>query len=379
MHKIKIIITMCLINCVVFANDLSQHNQNIKLIKQFMQKNEVPGMAVIIYKNGEKQEYLYGYSDLKTKALIMKNTIFEIGSVTKTFTGLLLAQLITSNKINLNDRLTTIKGNKYIQDTSILSLATHTSGMPYYITRLPYNASSTKSNQDAFTMFLQNYKPLYVPQSKFYYSNIGFSLLAQEISNRENQTYNSLLQQNIFSQLGMNSSFLTVPKNDYNRYATGYTVDGKILRTPDAGILAGSWAIKSTISDMDLYLKANLYNGITSSMVNSIKHAQTGYFKFTTSTSCQGLGWSIKSLDSLSKAKPNGKYKIEPINVILIKHPVYNGHALIEKTGGTDGFRAYIATIPEEQSGVVILINKFTLNRDALIQLGHKLLLTKII
>ena len=75
----------------------------------------------------------------------------------------------------------------------------------------------------------------------------------------------------------------------------------------------------------------------------------------------QGLGWEVHPLDKqYIRGLLNDEDKLEPRDVLEVyKKPIYSGEMLINKTGGTDGFRTYIAVIPDKKTGIVILVNKF--------------------
>ncbi len=348
-----------------------------------MQANHIPGIAVYIYKNGKEQEYLYGYSNLKNKTLITNNTLFELGSITKTFTGLVLAKLITNNKVGLEDKIS-IKSSPDFQNITLLQLATHSSGLPYNIAGLPYNCSNNTEYQNRLANFLQKDHLLFKPQTKFLYSNIGFSLLGKDLANREQQTFEQLVRNNVLSPLSMHSTVLTVDGIEYKSYAKGYSAMDKLARTPKEGMLGASWAMKSTISDMRLYLKAMLsLDNTPASLLPAIKVAQTPYIQLDIKSNYLhqiGLGWSIAPLDGVGKetllAQPKNTNKAHtPISITSILNAKYIDNALIEKTGSTDGFRAYIGVIPSQKVGVIVLINKFTPNYDEWKHFGRSLVL----
>ena len=170
-----------------------------------------------------------------------------------------------------------------------------------------------------------------------------------------------------------------------------------LLGTPDQGIIPASWALKSSINDMVKYLQ--LVVGVITDNKNNIagamKVSETPYVELlnTQSKRQAGLGWSViplKDSDRVvtftnaqslkTKFKENKlanlNYNHLPIKTIMISNPKYNEHALIEKTGSTNGFRAYIATIPDRKVGVIVLTNK-SLDRKNLIKFGRSLLVVR--
>src|SRR3990167_6453279 len=92
----------------------------------YMEKNHVPGAAVLLYVNGKPYAYYFGYADRDKKTPVTSDTIFEIGSVSKVMTTLLLAEAMKANKVHLSDPLT-----HYFSNVSLKNLATHTAGLPF--------------------------------------------------------------------------------------------------------------------------------------------------------------------------------------------------------------------------------------------------------
>ena len=366
-----------------FANAIPlSHDEEVK-IQKFIRVNSVPGVAIYIYKDGKEQEYLYGYSDIKNKIPVTAKTLFELGSITKTFTGLVLAKLVATNQLSLNDQII-IKNNPNLKNITLLQLATYTSGLPFNLANLPYNCPNTTKYQSILTNFLQNGHTVFKPQSSYLYSNIGFSLLGKDLTSREHQTFEQLVQNNILSQLNMKETVLTVDGSQYKSYACGYTITNKPARTAKEGLLGASWAIKSTMSDMKLYLKAMLkLESTPASLLPAIKIAQTGYIQLNMVSNYPhqiGLGWSIAPLNGINEkellAQPKNKNTGHtPRTVTTIANPTYIENALIEKTVSTDGFRAYIGMIPSKKIGVVVLINKFTPSYNSWKYFGRSLII----
>lgn len=356
-------------------------------VKTMLQRFSVPGAAVLIYRNGTLEEYVFGYSDLKKKIPVTTKTLFELGSVTKTFTGLLLAQEVLANKVRFGDELKTfqppdIRYSPSIEPITLLELATHTASVPKDIKGLSYNAADTNQNRKNLTHFLQTWTAPHVPGTHALYSNLSYSLLGMTLATQQDKSVSKLMQQNIFVPLKMNDATLSISKGDenYGRYAQGYNAEGKPARTPAGGLLASSWALKASLEDMAGYLKAAVGDPKTpSALLAAMRMAQTGYVEIATESSAAqtGLGWQIIPFDKLLKSDFNAPpaRKPTPRPVTKIVGPQFNGHSLIDKSGATNGFRAYIGVIPDQQIGVVILTNKFTYHGGAVRDLGRKLLI----
>jgi CubicO group peptidase (beta-lactamase class C family) len=224
--NIKLLIKICLLLFLNYSAHaktvIPQQDSSLNAkISNFLQAHKIPGAAVYIYNNGKEYEYIYGYSDLQAKTPITNKTLFELGSITKTLTGLLLAQMVVMHKVKLSDHLK-LASNQSIAQITLLQLATHTSGLPYGITNLPYNCPTTTKNEKILAKFLQDGHLLSTPQSRFLYSNIGFSLLGQDLAVIQSTTYSHLISNYILLPLGMDNTYLTISKNQYTAYSNGY-------------------------------------------------------------------------------------------------------------------------------------------------------------
>jgi len=341
----------------------------------------------LIYKNGKMHDYYFGLANKESKEIVNSETIFELGSVTKTFTGLLLAQRVDAGEVRLNDDLDSYikdsnRNSNDIKKITLIGLATFTSGLPYNARYITYDAADTSENERYLAEFMEAWVNPYPQGVGFIYSNIGYSILGKVIADHDHKPLVELFEDDIFKQLNMKNSFLTIPEEKNDIYAQGYACDNTQSRTPQAGMLAGAWAIKSSAEDMSRYLHAALgLDDVPDEIRSAMKIAQTGYFNFDDGSEI-GFAWSVFNLgnfdkSSLLKFVPLQRYKRNMDFVNKVKYPKYTEHALIEKTGATDGFRAYIGVVPDEKVGVVILVNKFICDNSAIKHARRELILEK--
>ncbi len=382
----KIILLLCSFAAFSKAAISDTTNPNVtNTMKSVMNKYGIPGAAVLIYKDGKIDQYLFGVMNKKTRAPVKSTTIFELGSITKTFSGLLLAQNVSNGKIHLDDKLASYMDNNdqfsdSFKQVTLLQLATYTSSLPFNLQDISYNAASTSRNSKLFSKFVHTWVAPYPSGTAELYSNVGFAMLGMAMANYEEASLAQVMQENILKPLGMNSSFLTVPANKFKLYSQGYTAKGTPSRTPQGGLFAGSWAMKTSVTDMKQYLRLAVgAESMPVGLSTAIKIAQTGYFENEEHKQV-GLAWFINPLDKVSKAdllkviEPGPRNKNEN-QVTLISSPVFNSNALIEKTGSTNGFRAYIGVIPAQKIGIVILTNKFIFDSHVIEHTGRELLL----
>jgi len=194
------------------------------------------------------------------------DTVYEIGSITKTFTATLLARAVRSGRVTLDTPVAQLlpdfkiptRGGKEI---TLGDLATHHSGLP----RLPSNLlgkdpSNPYADYDAAKLktFLAGYALPREPGAAYEYSNLGVGLLAFALAQLDHTTYGALIGEEILKPLGMTMSGTAFTAAMRARFAPGHDDTGDAAKNWDFDALAGAGAIRSAANDMLRYLKANM-------------------------------------------------------------------------------------------------------------------------
>ncbi len=266
-----------------------------------------------------------------------ENTVFEIGSITKVFTGILLAQAVKRGEVNLNDPISkflpkTVKTpTRNGKEITLLDLATHTSALP----RLPDNlAPKDMRNPYAdYTVeqmydFLSKYTLTRDIGAVYEYSNLGVGLLGHILSLRTKMSYEDLVKKRILKPLGMKDTTITLSSALRSRTAQGFTENGEAASLWDLPTLAGAGALRSTAKDMAKFVAANLNltkTNLAEAFVIAQKPQRDAGAKMKI-----GLNWHIL--------------------------PGSTGE-IIWHNGGTGGFRSFVGFSPTQKRGVVILTN----------------------
>ena len=270
------------------------------------------------------------------------DTLFEIGSATKVFTSLLLADAVQRGEVALTDPVSKFlpagvkvpeRGGKKI---TLADLATHTSGLP----RLPTNfAPKDMSNPYAdYTVqqlydFLSHYELPRDIGAQYEYSNLGAGLLGHALALRAKMSYEALVRTRILDPLKMKSTAITLSDALQKRLAAGHDPRGGIARNWDVPTLAGAGALRSSANDLLEFLSAEL--GLTKSPLASAMIVQLATRRPSGSPTLEiALGWHIFKMPS--------------------------GQEIIWHNGGTGGYRSFIAFDAKKKSGVVVLSNRFT-------------------
>lgn len=359
------------------ANKKSNNTSDMfikQIVAAWMQKNNVPGVAVEFYQQGIPHSYYLGYADKEKKTPVSEKTIFELGSITKLFTSLLLVEEVNASGVKLDDSIAEyapdLSPNGKFQNITIENLLTHTSGFPL-------NAPAQVQSRSALQDYLGNWKPAAAIGSEWNYSNINFGLLGYALEVITSQNYNQLYRTRILQPLNMSPIGITVPQAFLSDYAQGYDKIGQPVKPEPTGLFPAAGALKASGHDMLQFLKAAMgLPGTPVSVNEAMRMTQTPYV--STSSMQQGLGWVISPITAenmsalLNPAKPN----LGPLPATQLP-PMkrqFSSDSLIDKTGATQGFQAYIAVIPKRKLGVVILANRYVGSAE-IMKLGREILL----
>lgn len=350
-----------------------------KTVEPWMKKNDIPGVAIEIYRQGKPSGYYFGVESRQNRHPVNEQTIFEVGSWTKLFTCLLATETADAGLWQLDDPVAKslpflLKNKKKaFQHITLKNLATYTAGFPF---SLPDTIQKPSELSDYWV----NWEPQ--QQNSWTYSNISMGLLGDAISNQYHQNINALYVQKIFTPLDMQPIGFVVPESLEAHYAQGYDSKGKSTEHYVAKFFPAAGAMKMSAGDALKFLKAAIGMPDVNPIIRqAMKVTQTGYFHVEDHG--QGLGWVIYPLtyplgQDVKKAllTPPDDMNMGPLPAerIAKSKQKFDGSALIDKTGATDGFRAYIVVIPNLKSGVVVLTNRYVSNGE-IVRMGRELLL----
>lgn len=241
-----------------------------KAIQEFLHRNfdgKNYGSVIGVVDEHGSQIFAAGNRDNGTDQPVDGDTLFEIGSITKTFTVLLLEDMVNRGEMKLDDPV-----EKYLpasvkvpsrngKKITLLNLASQDSGLPFDGNNMPKripNNMFAGYTADLLYEFLSSYKLSQEPGASFLYSNAGVALLGNAIECKTGRDFESLVAERIFKPLHMDSSCVTVPSELQPRLATGH--DRKGTRHPGMifSVIAPAGAIRSTANDMLKYVSANI-------------------------------------------------------------------------------------------------------------------------
>ena len=232
------------------------------------------GMAAILVHGEQVRIVTAGSTSLDASAPVSADTLFEVGSISKTFTALLLADMVNRGEVALDDPvekfLPQAAGALTLRDYTgapirLVDLATHRSGLPRLPDNMPSGAQSdpyADYRESDLLRYLQRRAVLIEKDGgatrrkrdeRYEYSNLGFGLLGYVLGRAAGTTYADLLQRRVLTPLALTATWLVVPGAEQKRYSDGHVPDGtdelvdSYLRPQDASARAVTDAIAATL------------------------------------------------------------------------------------------------------------------------------------
>jgi len=345
MKILRYILTALLFTNITFSQDLEAKLN--ELIKPLLDGKKNMSMAVGLFDvNSETPRmFFFGKVSKEDPSKPNENTVYEIGSITKTFTTTMLVMLERDGKLKINDPVqnylpegTTIHNFSSTAPLKLYHLATQTSGLP----RLPVNMVMNKDmdvnnpykkyGEAELLNFANNYIPEYEPGTKYLYSNAGFGLLGYAMERASGKTYEELLKSYIADSLGMTMTSTIINTDMEKNLAKPYNEKGEPAFNWDFDVMEGAGAIKSNMSDMVKYLAFQMGKTEKMEYNEGLKLIQTRRFETDIPNTAIGLGWHISE--------------------------TMWDRTVIWHDGGTGGYRSFMGFIPETNTGVVVLSNQ---------------------
>ncbi|MCI3207169.1 MULTISPECIES: PNC family class C beta-lactamase [Pandoraea] len=326
-------------------------------ITPLMARQDIPGMAVGIVVDGQSYVFDYGVADKAANKPVTHDTLFEIGSVSKTFTATLATYAQAAGVLSLTDKVSRFApefANTPFGDVKLLNLATHTTGgMPLQV---PDNVTDT----EAITQYLKAWKPAKPTGTVRTYSNVSIGALGWITARAMHGDFASLMSEHVLRPLNLTHTFLRVPEDQQANYAWGYK-DGKPVRVNPGVFEQEAYGVKTTASDLLRFVQANLGEAVHDRRLRHALYAtRTSYFFDAPMT--QDVIWEQypypASVDTLLDGN-SSRMAYEPTSVRELAPPMAPSPvAWVNKTGSTNGFGTYVAFVPSKQMGIVILANK---------------------
>ncbi|MFF0918090.1 class C beta-lactamase [Rhizobium leguminosarum] len=357
------LVSTCISTSGLAADALKLKAISDAAIRPIMDKYGIPGMAVAIAVDGQNHIFNYGVVSKDTNRPVSPATMFELGSISKTFTVTLTSYADVTGRLSLSDKaskyLPSMKGSLF-GNVVLMNLGTHTAG------GFPLQVPDDVKTEKQMMEYLATWKPSYAAGTHRTYANPSIGMLGYITAKSMNDGFVALMEGKLFPSLGLKSTFIDVPKSRMADYAQGYKRNGEPARMTPAILSSEAYGVKSTASDMIRFIDANMgLVELDGKLQQAITNTHMGYFDVGAMT--QDLIWEQYSypatLTTLMDNNSSAMLKSIPVKQ-LTPATEPREDVWINKTGSTNGFGAYIAFIPKERLGIVILANKNYPNED---------------
>jgi serine-type D-Ala-D-Ala carboxypeptidase/endopeptidase len=296
------------------------------------------GMVVGVIEPKGRRVVAYGSLAKDDKRPLNGDTVFEIGSMTKVFTSLVLMDMAQKGEVALTDPVSKYlpasvkvpeRNNKKI---TLQDLSTQSSGLP----RMPTNFKPKDETNpyadytpELLYQFLSGYQLTRDIGSQYEYSNLGVGLLGHALTLRAGSDYEAMVKSRILDPLGMKSTRVTLSPEMKARLAIGHSPTLSPVTNWDLAALAGAGALRSTTNDILTFLAANL--GYTRTPLAAAMAAEVSIRRPAGAPDMQiAYAWHVQTKD---------------------------GKSIIWHNGGTGGYRTYMGYDPKSRVGVVVLSN----------------------
>lgn len=300
------------------------------------------GVVVGVFDRGRTEIFPYGRASRGGPPLDGRS-LFEIGSITKTYTAALLAGLVREGVVALADpvrdhlpRGVSVPDREGVAIT-LQHLSSHVSGLP----RLPddffaepgYDALNPYARYDEARLyaFLARYRLPREPGAQYEYSNVAVGLLGHALAYRLGTPYEAALRARVTAPLGLSDTVITLSDDQRARLAVGHSRNGQATPNWRLGVFEGAGALLSSAEDQLRYLAANLGRAPTP-LAQDLEFCRQPRYSDPAGAFEVGLGWHIRALRQ-------------------------TGRRQVWHNGGTGGYRSFISFLPERDAGVVVLVN----------------------
>ncbi|QDO96765.1 beta-lactamase [Ferrovibrio terrae] len=328
-----------------------------------LQAHDVPGMAVAVTVGDRVEIASYGVAARDAKTPVTPDTLFELGSVSKTFTGILGGYAAALGRLSLNDHpgqsLPALRGSA-VDRATLLQLGTYTAG------GLPLQFPADVTSYERMIDWYQRWTPSAQPGVQRRYSNPSIGLFGHVAAMSLQRDFATLAERELFPQFGLRSTFVRVPPSELPRYAWGYSRTNQPVRVNPGPLDAEAYGVKSSAADMIRFVQLNLRPAsLEPPMRRAVELAQTGYVQIgpmMQGQMIQGLGWEQYPwpvpLDQLLAGNSEQMSQQSNPATMLVPPQPPSGARLYNKTGATNGFGAYVAFLPGRNIGLVMLANR---------------------
>lgn len=338
-----------------------------------MQDHQLAGMAVGILLDGRAHYFNHGVASRETGAAVDADTLFEIGSISKVYAATIAGKAVADGVLDLDapvSRYVGELGGSSFEAVSVLQAGVYAAG------GLPLQFPQHIKDDAEALRWLAAFRPTSQPGTERIYGNPSLGVFGLSAARSLGLPYEVAFAQVLVAGLGLRDTWLTVPAQAQGRYAQGYRADGSLVRLAPGPLMAEAGGVKTSMTGLLDFLRLQFPGHAPSpSWQQAIAITQTGWYR--TPLMEQGLGWErhpwpvdVDRLDAANSSQMSQQRN--PVSALA--EPAHGMRAiLLNKTGGTNGFSAYVAVLPEQGIAVAFMTNG-QWPRDGRVRAAHAIL-----
>ena len=323
-----------------------------------MQRYDIPGLSIAVTDQGRQHFYDFGTSSRESHHPVTADTLFELGSISKTFTATLAAWAQVNGQLSLNGRIDSYLPqlrDSRLGKLPVYHLATHTAG------GFPLQMPEQLQNEQQVMAYFRAWQPQYLAGTHRSYANPSIGLLGMVTARSMKIPFDQAMEKQLFPALGLRDTWLQVPTGRLADYAQGYDKTNAPVRLNPGVLSAEAYGVKSSSRDLLRFVEAHLTASATGdSLQRALLDTRMGYFKVGPMT--QAMIWEQYDaplrLDALLQGNSR-EMVFESQRVEELAPPLpAKDDVWVNKTGSTNGFGGYVAFLPERKLGIVVLANR---------------------
>jgi len=338
MRNIPILLLMVLPSLAFAEPDAKMKSALTETVTKYLAKKNRAGIAIGVTQKGARTIVVSGVASRSSQKPVTEDSLFELGSISKAITGVLLAEEVTRGEAALEMEVRQVLPKIKVPQVrgrpmQILDLATHRSGLPRIPANMSFMALLNLSNpyakyQSQHILTDLGQLPDRSDDAPYDYSNYGFMLLGHLLAEQSGLSYEQLLRTRLTEPLGMNHTFVRVDGPVESALLDGHNARGKVAGHWTNVPLPGAGAVVANAGDVLTFLEAHWKSG---PLAEATRLASSPHFKDPEKPFGMGLGWHFQYRDGA-----------EPI---------------IWHNGGTGGFHTFCGFVRGAETGLVILTN----------------------
>lgn len=296
-------------------------------LRERIAAGEMSSAVVAMISDGQTE--IEGFGTLPGGKAPDGETLFEIGSMTKTFTATLLAEAVTRNEVTLDEPIQRLLPGFAIprrdgREITLLDIAEHRSGLP----RIPGDLHAKDAGNPyadfgpaELKAFLAGYALPRDPGAQYEYSNLAVGMLGYALAESRHQSYGELVTERVLKPLGMTATGVGLRSN----LAPGFDAGGGPVPPWDFNVLTGAGGLRSDAADMLRYVEAYMGHRAAMDLAKAPRQAVTGD---------------------------------QRIGLIWMTLPLHDGRTLTWHNGMTGGYASFAGFTSDNRQGLVILTNR---------------------